>query len=450
MTWETLISSLRWGRENEPDYLEGHLQGAGRRSAFEQDYDRLIFSTAFRRLQNKAQIFPLPSNIFVHNRLTHSLEVSCVARSLGSMTSELLEKKYGKLPFSSYDLSVIVATAALAHDLGNPPFGHSGERAISAYFTEGEGQKWQEKVKKEGGRWEDFVHFEGNANTFRLLTHTFVGRRKGGFSLTYTTLASIVKYPYPSTQATSSGKFGFFAPEEESYRKIASHLGLSYISLNNHQEQYWRHPLVFLVEAADDICYEIMDLEDAYKLKILSYEEVKGLMMNFFDPSEIYHIQKIIDSIDDLNEKVAYMRSKVINKLVVECSQSFVYNEENILKGQFKSSLIHSLSRKTVEAYQMAVNIAYQKIYTAHDVVDVELAGHRIFSELIDKMMFALENQNSSYSKAFLKRVSSQYDTHLSDTYGRLLTTLDYISGMTDLYALNLYRNITGMNLPHV
>lgn len=450
MTWEKLISSLRWGREEkcERQHHLANSKGVGRRSYFEQDYDRLIFSTAFRRLQNKAQIFPLPANIFVHNRLTHSLEVSCVARSLGSICSERLEEKYGILPFSSYDLSSIVAAAALAHDLGNPPFGHSGERAISAYFAEGEGRKWKAKVLKEKGRWQDFIHFEGNANTFRLLTHTFVGRRPGGFSLTYTTLAATVKYPCPSTRATSSGKFGFFEEEEKTYHKVAAHLGLQ----SKKREGYFlRHPLVYLVEAADDICYEIMDLEDAYKLKILSFDEVKRLMLGFFTDSEdLDHIKKVVASIDDSNEKVAYMRSKVINKLVGEVSDCFIKNESRILKGIFSGSLIQSLEGHSQKAYRAATKIAYKKIYSSQDVVDVELAGHRIFAELIDRMMFALENPNSSYSAAFLKRVSSQYDTKVEGTYGKLLTTLDYISGMTDLYALNLYRNITGMNLPHV
>lgn len=449
MTWEKLISNLRWGREEEQKSLIGNSgsKGAGRRSYFEQDYDRLVFSTAFRRLQNKAQVFPLPSNVFVHNRLTHSLEVSCVARSLGSICGEQLEEKYGDLSFTSFDLSSIVATAALAHDLGNPPFGHSGERAISSYFAEGEGMKWKNKVRKEGGRWEDFLHFEGNANTFRLLTHTFVGRRKGGFSLTYTTLAATVKYPCPSTQATPSGKFGFFEPEERTYRQVANHLGLE---SKEQKGVFFRHPLVYLVEAADDICYEIMDLEDAYKLKILSYDEVKKLMLGFFaETEELSRIKETIATIEDRNEKVAYMRSNVINKLVGEVSEIFIQNEPLILSGAFKGSLIQSLEGHSQQAYKAATRTAYNRIYSSHDVVDVELAGHRIFAELIDRMMFALENPQSSYSAAFLRRVSSQYDTRVEGTYGKLLTTLDYISGMTDLYALNLYRNITGMNLPH-
>lgn len=445
MHWEKLISDLRWGREDNSLEERISSRGAGRRSHFEQDYDRLVFSTAFRRLQNKAQIFPLPGNVFVHNRLTHSLEVSCVARSLGNSVTEKLLDRYGDLPFASQDLAAIAAAAALAHDLGNPPFGHSGERAISSYFTEGEGRKWKEKVLKEDDRWSDFTHFEGNANTFRLLTHDFLGRRPGGFGLTYTTLAATVKYPYPSTE-TLKGKFGFFAPEESSYRRIAEHLALT----EEGSLHYFRHPLVYLVEAADDICYEIMDLEDAYKLKLLSFREVEEILMAFFPPYEADHIVEVVNTIDDLNEKVAYMRSKVINLLVIEVGDTFIRHEIEILSGRFEGSLIQSLESRSLSAYNHAVKTASEKIYISHDVVDVELAGHRIFAELIDRMMFALENPDSSYSRAFLKRVSSQYNLAEESTYGKLLTTLDYISGMTDLYALDLYRNITGMNLPHV
>lgn len=447
MNWEQLISDLRWGREKETN-REEISQGAGRRNGFEQDYDRLIFSTAFRRLQNKAQVFPLPGNVFVHNRLTHSLEASCIARSLGTMVSRKLEAKHGSTPFSAEELSSSVAAAALAHDLGNPPFGHSGERAISAYFAEGEGKKWQNKVESEGDRWSDFVHYEGNANTFRLLTHTFAGRRQGGYSLTYTTLAATVKYPYPSTSPTPSGKFGFFAPEEESYHQIASHLGLE--TTEGGSRKFLRHPLVFLVEAADDISYEIMDLEDAYKLKLLSFEEVSDLLTGFLTDEEVAHSRSVLEGIADRNEQIAYLRSKAINRLVAEAAKAFVDEEENILSGGLKSSLIQVLAPRQRLAYERAIKTAYAKIYSSHAVVDVELAGHRIFAELIERMMFALENPHSSYSRSFLKRVSSQYNTEVDSTYGRLLTTLDYISGMTDLYALDLYRTITGMNLPHI
>lgn len=208
MNWTQLLSGKRFGME---EYHERKHE----RTDFQRDYDRLIFSSPFRRLQNKTQVFPLPGSIFVHNRLTHSLEVSCVGRSLGNNVAKGLMQKYPDGSINFPEIGSIVSAACLAHDMGNPPFGHSGERAISAYFSEGNGRKLEEKVRKERGRWEDFVHFEGNANAMRLLTHQFIGRRKGGFALTYSTLASIIKYPYASIYSGKKGKFGFFQSEEE-------------------------------------------------------------------------------------------------------------------------------------------------------------------------------------------------------------------------------------------
>lgn len=448
MEWARLICDKRLGKEEEQGELRGTISGIGRRSEFERDYDRLIFSAPFRRLQNKAQIFPLPGNVFVHNRLTHTLEVSCVGRSLGNLAGGALAAKYPSLPFSSGDLAAIVSAACLAHDLGNPPFGHSGERAISAYFREGEGRKWEKEVRNEGGRWEDFTTFDGNANTFRLLTHRFVGRRPGGFGLSYSTLAAIVKYPYPSVSSLKAGKFGFFATEEDTYRQLADCLGIC--CKDAARRIYARHPLVYLVEAADDICYEIMDLEDAFKLRILSLAEVEALLIDFFDEQEGNRLAQKAHAIEDDNERVAYLRSKVINVLIADCATAFVTHEEEIMKGIFRGSLIEHCSARSLAAYRKAEKIAYGRIYTSRDVVDVELAGHRIFAEIIERTMYALEHPDNAYSRTFLSRVSSQYDRKASSTYERILTTLDYISGMTDLYALELYRKITGMSLPHV
>lgn len=448
MEWQQLICDKRLGKTEQERTPQDTPRGFGRRSEFERDYDRLVFSAPFRRLQNKAQIFPLPGNVFVHNRLTHTLEVSCVGRSLGNLVGDALCKKYRSLPFSSGDLAAIVSAACLAHDLGNPPFGHSGERAISAYFREGEGQKWEQQVRKEKSRWEDFTIFDGNANTFRLLTHRFVGRRPGGFGLSYSTLAAIVKYPYPSTVQLKQGKFGFFAAEEETYIELATQLGLTCIDAD--KKIYVRHPLVYLVEAADDICYEIMDLEDAYKLRILSLQEVKELLLAFFDSKKVDRLSQRARDITDANEQVAYLRSKVINVLIAHCAASFVEHEEEILKGVFEGSLIDHCPSRTLNAYRGAEKVARSRIYSARDVVDVELAGHRIFSEIIERTMYALEHPDNAYSRTYLTRVSSQYDQHVEGTYGKILTTLDYISGMTDLYALELYRKITGMSLPHV
>lgn len=448
MTWKNLLSDMRLGKEDERRNITVLSSGAGRSSDFERDFDRLIFSAPFRRLQNKAQVFPLPGNVFVHNRLTHSLEVSCVGRSLGNNITRHLQRKYGAELFDPLAIASIVSSACLAHDMGNPPFGHSGERAISSYFADGPGKQWEEQVRREGGRWDDFLHFEGNANTFRLLTHQFEGRRKGGFGLTYTTLASVVKYPFSSTAGQKKGKFGFFETEQNTFRSISDHLGL--ICFEEEPLRYARHPLVFLVEAADDICYQIMDLEDACKLRLLGYQEVIQLMLDFFSEEEQNHIQAIADSIHDKNESIAYVRSKVINLLVEECSEAFLRNEAAILEGTFQGALINATSDRCAKAYEKSSKIARQHIYVTQDVVDVELAGHRIFEEIIDRMMYALLHPENSYSKTFLKRVSSQYNTKADSLYGKIQCTLDFLSGMTDLYALDLYRKLTGMNLPAV
>ena len=314
MDWKQLLSGKRLG-------LEAYHERKHERTDFQRDYDRLIFSSPFRRLQNKTQVFPLPGSIFVHNRLTHSLEVSCVGRSLGNNISKALMQKYPDGSMNLPEIGSIVSAACLAHDMGNPPFGHSGERAISAYFEEGNGKKWEDQIRNEGGRWEDFIHFEGNANAMRLLTHQFIGRREGGFALTYSTLASIVKYPYASMFAGEKGKFGFFQSEESTYHRIAEELGILADPADNHK--YVRYPLVYLVEAADDICYQIMDIEDACKLHILTTDEALGLLLGYFEGKKLQHIKDVMNLVSDTNEQIAYLRSCIIGLLVDECSQVF-------------------------------------------------------------------------------------------------------------------------------
>lgn len=443
MQWDQLLLDKRLGAEGR------RVQDKTlARSEFERDYDRLVFSPPFRRLQNKTQVFPLPRNIFVHNRLTHSLEVSCLGRSLGNLVGECLSERHPadkETPFRS-GISSIVSAACLAHDMGNPPFGHSGERAISAYFVEGNGRKWQDRVKTEGGRWSDFVHFEGNANAFRLLSHQFEGRRPGGFALTYSTLASIVKYPYSSE--LGRGKFGFFMTEEATMRRLADELGL--IKTSDAPLRYVRHPLVYLVEAADDICYQVMDIEDAYKLSILSYQEASDLLRAFFDAKELREIDHTLGLISDPNEHMGYLRSKVINLLVLEAASIFLDSEADLLSGTMPTSLVGALSPRSRASYEACSAVAMSRIYRAREVVDVELAGHQIFGALLDKLLDALHEPDHLYSRTLLSRVSSQYDTRQTTTYGRIQCALDYISGMTDIYALDLYRRIVGMNLPAI
>lgn len=441
MDWTQLLSGKRFGME---EYHERKHE----RTDFQRDYDRLIFSSPFRRLQNKTQVFPLPGSIFVHNRLTHSLEVSCVGRSLGNNVAKALMSKYAEGSINFPEIGSIVSAACLAHDMGNPPFGHSGERAISGYFAEGNGKLLEEAIRNEEGRWEDFLHFEGNANAMRLLTHQFIGRRKGGFALTYSTLASIVKYPHSSLYSGKKGKFGFFQSEEESYLRIATELGIG--KNPEDPDKFIRYPLVYLVEAADDICYQIMDIEDACKLHILTTEEAIQLLLNFFEGERLNHIVRVMKMVDDTNEQIAYLRSCIIGLLVDECSRIFLENEEGILDGTYHTPLIENIHGPAKEAYSTCSAMAYKKIYRAKEVVDIELAGYHIFSHLIDSLTEAVMNPNHAYSKLLLQRVPEQYDVNAPTTYGKIQCVLDYISGMTDVYALDLYRKITGMSLPAV
>lgn len=443
MEWHRLISDRRFG-------LEHYEQKQANRTDFQRDYDRLIFSAPFRRLQNKTQVFPLPGRIFVHNRLTHSLEVSCIGRSLGTQIGRTICERDPEMEVDHADFGAIVSAACLAHDMGNPPFGHAGERAICAFFTEGKGQKWLKMVEEEGNRWQDFAHFEGNANALRLLTHAFKGRREGGFVLTYSTLASIVKYPYSSTDSNEHGKFGYFATEQDSYEKIAEHLGIIRLSEINELPRFARHPLVFLVEAADDICYQIMDLEDAFKLKLLEKKECMDLMMDFLPPERLKSVEGVLSRVSDDNEQIAYLRSAAIGILVEKCTETFLELESQILKGTWQKSLIQSLPPKERDAYQHAREIAFEKIYFAKSVLDIEFAGFRIFEYLLDTLIDAQTKPENAYSKLWFNRIPSQYDMHTSTMYGKVQAALDYISGMTDVYALDLYRKFTGMNLPAI
>ena len=425
MKWERLLSSKRLGQEDMQ-------QGSDDRTEFQRDYDRLIFSAPFRRLQNKTQVFPLPGSIFVHNRLTHSLEVSSVGRSLGNDISRLILKQHPELYSTHFtELGSIVSAACLAHDLGNPPFGHSGENAIGTYFSEGDGLFLRDYICPETGdglspeQWEDITHFEGNANAFRLLTHHFKGRRKGGFVMTYSTLASIVKYPFSSDLAGDKRKFGFFRSEVEDYEKIARELGILKLPAPDGSIRYARHPLVYLVEAADDICYEIMDIEDAHKLKLLTTDETKQLFLAYFPLEQQRHIkERMAQLVDDVNEQIVYLRSCVINCLEQQCVQVFIRNEQAILSGIFEGSLIEHIDDLPRKAYKRCESIAYKKIYHCKDVVDIEIAGYKVITTLTELMVQAATHSDRAFSKLLINRGG--------------------------FYALDLYRKINGMSLPDV
>lgn len=450
MNWQQLISTKRLGKE------DAHKPLSEQRTEFQRDYDRLIFSAPFRRMQNKTQVFPLPGSIFVHNRLTHSLEVSSVGRSLGTDVARQLTALRPELAATGlHAIGAIVSAACLAHDMGNPPFGHSGERAIRSYFSEGKGSTLRD-FRSPGGdavtdeEWDDIIHFDGNANTFRLLTHQFRGRRRGGFVMTYSTLASIVKYPCCSSLAGKKSKFGFFRSERADYSKIALELGIPSLSDAESRPRHARYPLVYLVEAADDICYEIMDLEDAYKLRLLSAEEITGLYLGFFTPEEQESLRNAYTRETDVDDQIYYLRSCVINALERACVAAFVEHEAAILAGSFEGSLVGCLPEPLAGAYRRCEETARGRIYNCKLVADIDLAGYHIIYTLLDLMTDAVLRPDKAYSRLLLRQVSPQYALDAPRLYDRLMGVLDYLSGMTDVYALDLYRKINGHSLPMV
>ena len=449
MNWNTLLSAHRYHPGSPASLFHSHD-----RSQFQRDYDRLIFSSPFRRLQNKTQVFPLPGYIFVHNRLTHSLEVASVGRSLGNKIAQFLKQNRIQMenPELLEEIGTIVSSACLAHDLGNPPFGHSGEEAISYFFSEGEGRYFKKLLSDE--EWTDLSHFEGNANAFRLLTHSFNGRRPGGYTMTYTTLASIVKYPFESTCATHKGlKDGFFQSEKEIFRQVAEELGL--LQVEEHPLQYVRHPLVYLVEAADDICYQIMDIEDSHKMRILSYDETTAILENYYDKNEDKEDLKIIARtfkvVTDKNERIAFLRAGIINKLINACADVFCNNYEAIMDGTFKSTLIKNLSGTNKEAYDKCTDLAYSRIYHTDIVTQIQIAGFKILGTILKEYTDAVLKPETYYARNILSVMPEQYQVSKENSmYTKIQTVVDYVSGMTDSYALNLYRKIKGIELPEL
>lgn len=445
MDWKKLLSAKRWGYE----YREIKNQDMAR-SEFQRDYDRLIFSSPFRRLQNKTQVFPLPGSVFVHNRLTHSLEVASVGRSLGRIFYTKYKEKHPDVdqhfPYLQ-EIGNIVSSACLAHDLGNPAFGHSGESAISHYFSSGAGLGYKDEVTEK--EWEDLVHFEGNANALRILTHQFNGKEAGGFALTYSTLAAIVKYPCAAIDGNRKGaglhrkKYGYFQPEEASFLKIAEELEMERDAVGNNI--FKRHPLVYLVEAADDICYNIIDIEDAHRLGILTAGKVEELLIPLTNDA---HIKQRLSNITDMDSRVSLLRAKAISTLIQQCSDVFFKHEQAILEGRFEASLMDHIDSELKEVMKTIETISIDKIYNAPSVVQIEVAGYKVMSGLLEEFVPAYLRNSTSYDKKVVALIPDQYKRQEQDTYVKIRSVLDFVSGMTDLYAVELFRKMKGISFP--
>ena len=446
LEWNRLLSPKRLGLEDE------EMRAQDVRSQFQRDYDRIIFSSPFRRLQNKTQVFPLPGSVFVHNRLTHSLEVASVGRSLGNMVAHgLVERNIEVSPHLLESIGTIVSSACLAHDLGNPPFGHSGEKAISRYFKEIDTNNLSGFLTAE--QMADFTNFEGNANTLRLLTHHFKGRRKGGFALTYATIGTLLKYPCTSTdllnEVSPYQKYGVFQCELPILQQVAGELGLT--SYQGSTTVFARHPLVFLMEAADDICYQIVDLEDAHRLGTISTKDAKELMFAFFDPQEDREALKDLnDSLRDVydeNEQVVLLRSRTINKLITDCVNVFWKKYDDIMNSRYYASLIHSLEGTPQKAMSNLAALASDKIYNAREVLEIQVAGHRILSELLQEFITAsFRGDSTLYTSQLLRLLPTQLRIEDDDVYSRIFSVVDFISGMTDVYSLEMYRKNKGIS----
>jgi len=486
MKWEQLYSDRRTGSSRKPgtgiSSTSGpSLPGSGLtasdsassgpaaadpslRTSFLRDYDRIIFSSAFRRLQNKTQVFPLPGPVFVHNRLTHSLEVASVGRSLGKAVGDALAGRYPQQgeefrEFYKYELPSVIAAACLAHDIGNPPFGHSGEDAIRSFFRglDGKGlQRFGNELSPNQQR--DLLYFEGNANAFRTLTHHF-NEAPGGFRLTYATLASIVKYPSDSLNGFDkkqlvTKKSGFFDSEIDTYKAIASELGIPQPDAG--KNVFARHPFVYLVEAADDICYRVIDFEDAHRLNIISIDTLKELFLAFFDGEEGYDarekVEKTFHAINDDNQKVQFLRAKLINLLIHRVRDVFMEKEEALLTGKLERSLIDHLPAREGELLKRIDTFSVQHIYNHRSVVEIEIAGYNVIGGMLKEFFDAILHPKAPKSVKLLQLISRQFviTGDPARLYYDIQSVIDFIAGMTDLYAVDLYRKITGMAFPQI
>lgn len=434
-----------------------HVQNIVSRTDFQRDFDRIIFSSAFRRLQNKTQVFPLPGSVFVHNRLTHSLEVSSVGRSLGSLAGEFIVQNFenelteDSKNFYLYNLNNVIAAACLCHDIGNPAFGHSGEDAIASFFEKNESELKPKFTEKE---WADLVNFEGNANAIRILTHKQTGKDEGGTQLTYTTLASIAKYPCEAI-AKKKGhvnrkKFGFFQSEKQTFLNIAN--ATKMIAESEEPAIFKRHPFVWLVEAADDICYNIIDMEDAHRLGIISTADCENLFMDLIQSVNEKDAKRSAEKLllfSNKNERISYLRAKVINALINKSTELYQLHFSEIIDGTLNKALL-DIFKSESESFQEVERFSIEKIYGHRSVVEIENAGYNVMYELLNHFIPPIikeKSERKGFEKKALQLIPSQFIYEDGTVYEKVLGVLDFVSGMTDNFATDLYRKIKGIDI---
>ncbi len=447
MNWEQLLSLKRFGDTNKRLRKEQDETRLG----FEVDYDRVIFSSAFRSLQDKTQVIPLSKTDFVHTRLTHSMEVSVVGRSLGRIVGKKILEKHPHLKelhgYHYNDFGAIVAVASLAHDIGNPPFGHSGEKAIGEYFKTGNGKRYQSLLNKK--EYQDIIDFEGNANGFKLLTESRIGV-EGGLRLSYATLGTFMKYPKESlpkkpTKHITDKKFGFFQSEKQFFNEVAEELGLLQIR-KGEDISYARHPLTYLVEAADDICYTIIDFEDGINLGLISE-----------DYALEYLIKLVKDKINTkkynqmiyMQDRLSYLRALAINTLITDAVDIFIKNEEDILNGTFNVALLDKSNYKA--QIKDIISLSVSKIYQSQEVIEKEIAGYKIISDILDVYTNALvktnEGKASNYDRLLIQTLPEHYQKIDSSLYEILLSTCCYVASLSDSSAVHIHNKIMGKQL---
>lgn len=443
MQWEQLLSLKKQGDRNK----RLRKEEADTRLGFEVDYDRIIFSSAFRSLQDKTQVIPLSKTDFVHTRLTHSLEVSVVGRSLGRLAGKQVLEKYPHLSevhgFHMNDFGAIVAAAALAHDIGNPPFGHSGEKAIGEYFKSGNGQRFKDSLTDK--EWQDLIDFEGNANGFSVLTTSRAGA-EGGLRISYATLGAFMKYPKESlpkkpTSRICDKKYGFFQADKAFFKEVADELGLIPNKSGN-DIGYERHPLAYLVEAADDICYTIIDFEDGINLGLVSEDYALEYLIKLVQGSINTPKYNLLQTKE---ERISYLRALAINTLIQDAVRVFMENEEAILKGEFPHSLMDQSRYKA----QMAdiIELSVKKIYRSREVIEKELKGYRVINELLDRFITAYNNRfegaETNYDKLLLQTLPERHLAQKETLYERLLHICHFVSMLTDGKAM-IYQDLIG------
>ena len=442
MNWEELLSLKRFGDTEKRERIAQDETRLG----FDVDFDRIIFSSAFRSLQDKTQVIPLSETDFVHTRLTHSLEVSVVGRTLGRRVGKVLLERHPNLATLGYtfnDFGAIVAAASVTHDIGNPPFGHSGEKAIGEYFKTGNGAKYKAQLSNK--EYQDVIDFEGNANGFKILTESREGVF-GGLRLSYATLGAFLKYPKESlpkkpTPHIVDKKYGFFQSEKAAFLDVVQDLGM--LQKSTDAVSYYRHPLAYLVEAADDICYTIIDFEDGINLGLIEEEFALEYMIKLVkDTIDIkkYH------SLQHKTDRISYLRALAIGVLINETVAIFLANEEAILNGTFDKSLLEKCK------YEAQINdilkISVSKIYQSTEVVEKEVAGYRIIADLLDVFVTALNNtfdgNPSNFDKLVLNLLPEEYKIENTNLYDRIMQVCSYVSGISDSYAIRMHKKLTG------